>query len=242
MTPRNHKLFTTANPKTAKGAALGYQTIVLHLAPSSLSGTNVCPKASPGCIATCLNTAGRGVFPTVAAARLRRTLAYLDDSPGFARRLIEEIAWYERRAMESGFALAVRINGTSDLTGLARNIARRFPTLQFYDYTKMIGAFRIYRSSTPAGRARNRPQNLHLTFSRSETNSADVWKVLADGHNVATVFSTRKGDALPATWMGRPVIDGDAHDLRFLDPAGVVVGLRAKGKARQDASGFVVQV
>ena len=35
-------------------------------------------------------------------------------------------------------------------------------------------------------------------------------------------------------------IDGDKTDLRFLDPSGVVVALSAKGKAKQDKSGFVV--
>jgi hypothetical protein len=36
------------------------------------------------------------------------------------------------------------------------------------------------------------------------------------------------------------VIDGDLSDLRFLDRTGVVVGVRAKGKAKKDVSGFVV--
>jgi hypothetical protein len=37
------------------------------------------------------------------------------------------------------------------------------------------------------------------------------------------------------------VIDGDLSDLRFLDPSGgVIVGLKAKGKAKKDLSGFVL--
>jgi hypothetical protein len=35
------------------------------------------------------------------------------------------------------------------------------------------------------------------------------------------------------------VFDGDTTDLRFLDPVGVVVGVRAKGDAKKDDSGFV---
>jgi hypothetical protein len=46
---------------------------------------------------------------------------------------------------------------------------------------------------------------------------------------------------LPSTWLGFPVIDGDRHDARFLDPAGVIVGLRAKGLARVDTSGFTIR-
>jgi hypothetical protein len=36
------------------------------------------------------------------------------------------------------------------------------------------------------------------------------------------------------TYEGFPVIDGDVNDLRFLDPKGVVVGLKAKGDAKKD--------
>jgi hypothetical protein len=36
------------------------------------------------------------------------------------------------------------------------------------------------------------------------------------------------------------VINGDESDLRFLDPKGVIVGLKAKGKAKKDLSGFVL--
>ena len=54
------------------------------------------------------------------------------------------------------------------------------------------------------------------------------------------MFSTHRGDALPGTWHGFPVIDGDLHDCRFLDPKGVVVGLRAKGGGKGSQSPFVV--
>ena len=38
------------------------------------------------------------------------------------------------------------------------------------------------------------------------------------------------------------VIDGDEHDMRFLDEPNVVVGLKAKGKAKKDSSGFVIDL
>ena len=72
-----------------------------------------------------------------------------------------------------------------------------------------------------------------------------MYEALASGVNVAVVFNTRKGKALPTTWNSLPVIDGDAHDLRFLDPRtphGIIIGLRAKGRARKDTSGFVVNL
>ena len=84
------------------------------------------------------------------------------------------------------------------------------------------------------------PDNYHLTFSKSECNDSDVNKVISAGGNVAAVFSTKKADELPESYKGRDVVDGDKTDLRFLDRDGVFVGLRAKGDARSDRSGFTV--
>ena len=49
-------------------------------------------------------------------------------------------------------------------------------------------------------------------------------------------------DEVPEVWEGMEVISGDDHDLRFLDSRGKIVGLEAKGKAKQDDSGFVVKL
>jgi hypothetical protein len=106
-----------------------------------------------------------------------------------------------------------------------------FSTVQFYDYTASLTRMERWL----AGKM---PANYHLTFSRKE-NTPDqvVDAVVKSGGNVAVVF-----DKLPTTWRGHKVIDGDLNDLRFLDPVGVIVGLKAKGKAKTDASGFVVHV
>jgi hypothetical protein len=83
------------------------------------------------------------------------------------------------------------------------------------------------------------PSNYYLTFSRSESNETDALAVLAAGGNVAAVFSSPN---YPQTWKGFEVVDGDKSDLRFLDKrGGAVVALYAKGKAKKDASGFVIQ-
>ena len=86
--------------------------------------------------------------------------------------------------------------------------------------------------------------NYHLTFSRSEAfgNQVQAAQLLKEGKNVAAVFSTKKGEELPESWKGYKVVDGDKDDLRFLDIKNCIVGLRAKGKARKDNSGFVIQV
>ena len=53
---------------------------------------------------------------------------------------------------------------------------------------------------------------------------------------VSVVFS----GGLPRTYKGRRVIDGDASDLVNVKAGRVIVGLVAKGKAKQDAGDFVV--
>lgn len=230
----NHHLFTVANPKTQKGESLGYLTAVLHLAPANQAGLGtVCAKSTPECRDLCLYYAGRGAFSAVKAARIRRTKEYKADPSGFALKLIEEVDYWKRHAKRKGMKLAVRINGTSDLPKLANAVHLGSTHNLFYDYTKIPFAWDV-------------APGVHYTFSRSERNEAECIQAIDHGLNVTVVFSTKKGEPLPkrfklgASWY--PVIDGDQHDLRFLDPQGVVVGLRAKGRARKHVGGFVVQV
>jgi hypothetical protein len=220
------KLLTIGNTKTVKGEALGYMTFIMHLAPSTLSGYNTCPMASKGCAAACLNTAGRGRFTATQEARIRKTRFFFEDRTSFMGQLVKDIEAAVRKADREGMIPVFRLNGTSDIrwetvpVGGFRNIMEMFPTVQFYDYTKLANR-------------RDLPANYHLTFSRSESNYVDVATVMGTDTNVAIVF-----DELPSTFNGRTVIDGTETDLRFLDPKGIVVGLLAKGKAKKDTSGF----
>jgi hypothetical protein len=219
------KLLTINNLKTLKGEKLGYSTGILHLAPFTLSGFNVCPKASKGCSQACLNTSGHGRYNNVQNARKNRTLRYFNEREQFMSDLIADITTVIRRAKKNDMIPAIRPNGTSDLPTLAIKMAMAFPEIQFYDYTKIAKTFE-----------KELPKNYHLTFSRSETNEKECKKVLELGGNVAVVF-----DKLPETYLGHEVIDGDISDLRFLDKKGVIVGLTAKGRAKHDKSGFVVR-
>lgn len=223
-------LFTkgASNAKTAKGGDLGFENVILHLAPADLSGVmNACPFASAGCRAACLNTAGRGAFNSTQLARIEKTKLFHADPEAFVARLGGEIATLARKATKNGTKAAVRLNGTSDILfenipyGGFDNLMTAFPDVQFYDYTKIPNR-------------RNIPANYDLTFSLSESNDRHAIAAIANGFRVAVVL-----DAIPETWGGYDVIDGDKHDFRFLDPVGVIVGLKAKGKARKDTSGFV---
>jgi len=231
--PANYRaLLTVENAKTVKGESLGYLTGILYLAPANESGVmNTCPMATAGCKADCLFTAGRGRFDSVRNARIAKTLFYVNSREAFIESLRFDIAKLARDAAKQGLLPAVRINGTSDIAKLAMQMAAEFPTVQFYDYTKLPKAW--LRTA----------YNYSLTFSHSGENLADCLEALRHCINVAVVFDTRRGQELPTTWHGFEVIDGDAHDLRFLDSRGVVVGLRAKGDAKKDTtSGFVVSV
>jgi hypothetical protein len=230
------KLLSEGNAKTMKGEGRGYLTGILHLAPYTLSGHQVCPMASKGCAAACLNTSGRGRFVKTQEARIRKTRLFFSDRAGFMQTLVKDIAALIRKAKREDKIPVVRLNGTSDLrwetvpVNGQPNIMSLFPEIQFYDYTKIANR-------------RDLPANYHLTFSRAESNSADVVTAMRKGMNVAVAFHVGKGEPLPADYLGREVIDGDVTDLRFLDKGNVIVGLRAKGKnGKLDTSGFVVVV
>lgn len=233
------KYLTTENAKTSKGESSGTLTGILYLAPANESGRNVCPHASEGCRIACLYSAGMGAFSNVKAARVAKTRALHADPKGFIEDLAKDIEALVRKAEREKLAPAVRLNGTSDIPWEAlgghhkTNLMSRFPAVAFYDYTKNPARARSYAHG-------KLPPNYSLTFSRSESNGPVALELLEAGVNVAVVFAVKKGDALPATWGGRPVIDGDVNDLRHLDPRNSVVGLRAKGEAKKDESGFVI--
>lgn len=231
-TPQGYKrILTTANHKTSKGEASGYFTGILYLSPANESGLiNTCPFATIHCANACLGKyAGRNIFPANYKSRMWKTRLLVENRQLFLDCLRWDIGKLSRRAKQLGLKPAVRVNGSSDLPWIARTLASEFPEVRFYDYTKI-----------PKPHLRT-ADNYSITFSYSGENLPEALNALSNGVNVAVVFSTRKGVELPSTWNGRPVIDGDLHDLRFLDPTGVVVGLRVKGKAIKQDSPFIVK-
>jgi hypothetical protein len=228
------KLLSTANPKIQKGTKMGYLSFILHLAPADLSGKNTCPKATAGCKSACLNTAGRGgMFKkgentnVIQKARIRKTVQFFFDREQFMKDLYQDIVKAKKFAEKQGLIPVFRLNGTSDLSWekytvgtTDMNIFQLFPTVQFYDYTKVLG------------RKVSQYPNYHLTFSKADGNDADVAKALMQGMSVVAVY-----DEIPA---GVP--SADETDLRFLDPKGVMLGLKAKGRAKKDYSGFVIRL
>ena len=174
----------------------------------------------------------------VKRSRLWKAALYLGARDLWRELLRAEVRSFARTAERAGLRPVVRVDGSTD-TGEGARLVERFPSVAFYDYSK-VPTRALEHAGDPSYR---------VTFSYSGQNGMDALLVLAAGASVAVVFSTSKGQALPETWQGFPVVDGDLTDLRFLDPTGgVVVGLRFKAAAGRAAAlqealagGFVVQ-
>lgn len=172
----------TTNAKTIKNVL---PTYILYLSPfkDNSKGISVCPNASPGCISSCLFTAGMGIFSNVQKARRNKTDFYLSDRTNFCFQL-----WSELEKINSkGIKTAIRLNGTSDLDfhAIVKNRIGKdlfdLRNLVFYDYTKVIGKALKYNGT-----------KYRVTFSRSELNESECIKALTSGINVSIVFNHKK--------------------------------------------------
>ena len=237
------------NAKTVKGDGSEYLTAILYMTPWKVmvdgKQFNSCPMAETAdCIKGCLYTAGRGKFSNVQKARMRKTEWFYRDREGFMDQLVLDIHKFTNYCEKRGIQPCVRLNGTTDIRWEtikvegwsiendkeveAKNIFELFPEVQFYDYTKI------------SNRKTKQIHNYHLTWSYSGANvqyAAKLQDALDNGMNAAVVF---RKPFVWRKWRGINVIDGDKDDLRFLDPKESIVALYAKGDAKKDATGFVV--
>jgi hypothetical protein len=222
--------FLSVNPKTEKSEI---QTYILHLAPSDTSGVNVCAGAG-NCKKICLHFAGNPVYMKgKGACRIRKTLAYDGDPHNFMELLVVSIL-VKRFQLDLAEAMAVRLNGTSDIAWenvdfnvspeLARFCAIKFGVslhiglqnifelfnsldlkIKFYDYTKIK---RNWAYCAMLG--------YHLTFSYDGADNTSNLKIcrdaLANGVNVAAAFNIKKGKDLP-DYVNASAIFGDNPDF-----------------------------
>jgi len=245
LTGRPDKL----NAKLAKNGE-SYLTIPLTLAPHKASGIgNLCSFATTPCIDGCLNrsgmaTADSSVTDHIMAGRIARARLYFQDRSQFLAMYRRELSNALRLAKKNGLKAISRPNVLSDIDWAKthRDLILEFPDIMFYGYTKNPYAMMRFIDG-------QYPSNYYLTFSRSDKNENKCLEILGRGGNVTVIFDTkysgRSKHPLPSSWKGFPVIDGDETDLRFLDPKGVVVGLRAKGLLRRPENqdtGFVVKI
>ena len=221
--------------KIEKSNKAGVLTAVAYLSPFTESGVNLCAMATRGCAESCLgHTTRRMAWTTSRIARIERSLRYQLYREEFMHDLRCELRDHRKKADKLGMRHAVRLNGSTDILWERTGIMEEFPDVQFYDYTK-------YRWNQ-----RKVPANYHLTFSISERPSSykEAMAWLSAGHNAALVVRNELQVrwAIAMGWRGFPAIDGDETDIRFDDPAGHVVTLKAKGAAKYDKSGFVQDI
>jgi hypothetical protein len=224
-----------ANTKLAKGSVPIYG---LTLAPAGASGYQLCPWRSSECEAACLGiTSGRSRFSNVQQARIQKTRLLMENPVAFFHQLHMELRQAVRKHGPGGFAFRSNVLADIAWEGIAPDIYRY--TYRNYDYTK---------SFDRALSSLRWPHPLRLTLSFSGHNVVDCVSYLRYGGNAAFVFGPPVGRfhdpkhyELPDHHLGFPVIDGDQSDARWLDPAGCIVGLRAKGRINL-ASPFVVRL
>lgn len=217
---RPRSLLSHDNVKLQKAGKKNWRGLGLSLAPANISGFEVCASRSPECTKHCIFTSGRGSenftrkdgSHPVWWSRIFKTIWFFRAREEFVAQLHKEIS----RNQDA----AIRLNVFSDWQWERQfpEIFADFPKTQFYDYTKHFK--RMFR---------DRPSNYHLTFSLHENNEHQARDVLEAGMNIAAVT-----DKIDGTLFNHPVIDGDDHDLRFLDPHPCVVGLRPKGSLKSD--------
>lgn len=228
----------------------GYETYGIYLAPATLARDNnhkhinTCPF-SQTCADACLSRAGRNkiekfakgadALSTIDKARIKKTHLFYDDREKFMKILVSEIESARKRAEKNGKGFAIRLNCTSDLspelfTLNGKNILELFPNVQFYDYTKVPNRLHLI----------DKYPNYDLTFSFDGTNGKVSKQFLANGGKVAVVFDlyNEKGkQILPNDFWGYEVIDANSYDMRFLDPAGTIMGLHYHKTAKDYKNG-----
>lgn len=213
-----------SSAKIAKADKYDELTYILYLSPANQSGYEVCPFRTDECTDACLDKSGHNKIDVVGridAARIKKTQLFFEEREFFMGWLVAEIQSAKNKAEKLGKRFSVRLNGTSDIefnmfkfNGTVIN--EIFSDVQFYDYTKGHKRMKRY----------NNVSNYDLTFSFSGHNMEQTLDTLTENMGrVAVVF---EGPELPKTWKGFDVVDGDKYDMRYLDPTGVVVGLRFK--------------
>ena len=220
---------TGGNTKIAKSMKTTLGTDKVRIASlSMMPNDTLCPsRHNAGCASPCLQSAGRGRMSNVAKGRQRKTDWFMSDREGFLTQLRKEMHSFIRTCSKQGIKPVFRLNTISDVQWeTLLDLEGEFGDAFFYDYTKL------------AHRLGKTPSNYKLMFSFSSRSKYRKQVLKAMQHNVpvAVVF---EGE-LPKAFLNRPVIDGDQSDIQNVQSGRVVVGLRAKGDAKHDTSGFVV--
>tara|TARA_R110000824_G_scaffold177983_3_gene357529 strand:+ start:1658 stop:2374 length:717 start_codon:yes stop_codon:yes gene_type:complete len=215
------KLLTVGQYKLDKSKDEGYLTAGFNLSPHKESvpfgGINMCANAGT-CSAHCLKTAGFNKMPTHMPARVERTITMASHWPVFDRMAEKELGAFMRKAGRDGLTPICRPNLLSDRPQLEKLVRKHQPDLLCYDYTKLAKPWL------------REHELYHLTYSLDTHNEREAIEAINHGINVAVVFNPKEPipDSFKLGGVEYPTLDGDKHDLRFLDPPGHIVALKGK--------------
>lgn len=210
--------------KLVHSLSVNVATYGIYLAPADVSGYNVCPNSSH-CRAHCLATSGHNMLQILSGknnsirdSRIKKTRLFFENNELFMKLLVTEISFAKIKYESLGYHFAVRLNCTSDINIAdfnlnGKNITEIFPTVMFYDYTKVFS----YLTNVV------KYSNLDYTFSYNGFNWELCKVALERNVRVAVVF-----EKLPKTFCGIEVINGDTSDYRPANDKNVIVGLKFK--------------
>ena len=210
-----------SSKKVEKGEAQKIITKVMYLFPhNAISLITLCAGAKgAGCWQGCLYQSGQLGMPVGRDAMAKRTVLYVLFPKLFKKALIREI---RKAHAKHGKALAIRLNGTSDID--FSDVIAANPEVMHYDYSKLYN--RVLKNKLP---------NYHLTYSGSAFNARSIKntaKAINAGVNTAIAFNTKN---LEGEFKTPSELDNfDTTDLRFLDNAGAIGALTRKGSSRAD--------
>jgi hypothetical protein len=217
LTKLTYLMGINTSAKVVKGQKKDYQTAILYLKPYKTAFGNSCPMGAP-CADDCLDESGRVKLDIkefkILRARYLKTVLFYVNRNYFNAWLHDEITAYSAK---HGDMLMVRLNGTSDINPkLFGNPMEAFPSVSFYDYTKVLNRTAIA----------DQYENYHLTYSYSGTNDAEADEAMNRGYNVSFVLD----GPMPLRFNKRKVFTMDDTDLRPLDEERGAFGyLKLKG-------------
>ena len=219
-----------ANTKVAKSekSLIGGSKIRI-LSLSLMPDDTICPaRWLADCADDCLRSSGRGIQQNVIDGRQARTNLWHSDRDAFLSTLKRELHNFIRLCGRQNVVPVTRLNVLSDIPWENYlDFEDEFRTLFSYDYTKL-----------PA-RLGKTPSNYRLMFSYSKAPGFQNQVKRALEHRVPVTAVFRGG--LPATFLGRPVYDGDVSDIANLEQIDSIIGLRVKGnQAKRSESPFII--
>lgn len=228
------------------------EKIFPYAAPFSLpdvaGGVQLCVGSNKACRSTCLIYSGNN--PTADSqtmAKMARTTSLLMEPAAWIRMFIESISWNVDRMVRDDKEPYIRPNVLSDIPWelVCPTLFEMFPDVSLYDYTKVVGRTGLANYDLTFSFSGTNTGHTEYELEQGKRVAVVFWlpeNCFRVGHQSVRKKRVRDYARYIAgvgphpdcqivedyTFLGRPVITGDLHDFRPLDPAPSIVGLTYK--------------